>query len=51
MDVLFKIDRIEPDLILPHLDHEEVLEILGNDPSSQEAADSHYFFEGIRTEL
>lgn len=52
-DALFKIEQVEPDLILRHVDHEEVLEILGNDPSSQEqkAVDPCYFFEGIRTEL
>lgn len=50
-DAIFKVDRIEPDLILQHLEYEEVLEILGNDPSSQEAAEPDYFFEGIRTEL
>ena len=52
-DALFKIEQIEPELILQHVEHEEVLEIFGNDPSSQEqkAVDPCYFFEGIRTKL
>jgi len=52
-DALFKIEQVEPDLILQHVEHEEVLEIFGNDPSSQEqkAVDPCYVFEGIRTEL
>ncbi len=52
-DALFKIEQIEPELILQHVEHEEVLEIFGNDPSSQEqkAVDPGYFFEGIRTKL
>lgn len=52
-DVLFKVEQIEPDLILQLVDHEEVLELLQDDSASreQDATNPYYFFEGIRTKL
>jgi len=52
-DVFLKVERTEPELILQHLDYQEVLELLQNDSASQKqnATNPEYFFEGIRTEF
>ena len=52
-DRFFKVEQIEPELILQHVDHEDVLELLQDDSASRErnATNPCYFFEGIRTKL
>jgi hypothetical protein len=52
-DVLFKVERREPELVLQHLEHEDVVELRQDDPASreQDATNACYFFEGIRTKL
>ena len=51
-DIFLKVDQTEPKLLLQQIDHQEVPEILKScqAPLKQEAAKTHYCFEGVRIE-